>query len=147
MTTSYRLQAQKELKAQKKLDREKEAIDLKAQQDAEAKKIKANEDRIAKKLDRIAKGLPVEDVKPKAKPKAKKKVVAKKSKKSKQMDEIVVLDKIKKAIETREDQIQETLMTGGLKDMEHYKYLQGELNALYFIANEISDLAKENNHT
>ena len=62
-----------------KLDREKEAIDLKAQQDAEAKKIKANEDRIAKKLDRIAKGLPVEDVKPIPKPKAKKKVVAKKS--------------------------------------------------------------------
>jgi hypothetical protein len=48
-----------------------------------AKKIKANEDRIAKKLDRIAKGLPVEDVKPVVKPKAKKKVVAKKSKKSK----------------------------------------------------------------
>jgi|TARA_R100000149_G_C5776318_1_gene74319 hypothetical protein len=83
MTTSYKIQAQKELKAQKKLDREKEAIDLKAQQDAEAKKIKANEDRIAKKLDRIAKGLPVEDVKPVVKPKAKKKVVAKKSKKSK----------------------------------------------------------------
>jgi hypothetical protein len=34
-------------------------------------------------------------------------------------------------------------MSGSLKDMEHYKYLQGELNALYFIANEISDLAKE----
>ena len=83
MTTSYKIQAQKNLKAQKKLDREKEAIDLKAQQDAEAKKIKANEDRIAKKLDRIAKGLPVEDVKPIPKPKAKKKVVAKKPKKSK----------------------------------------------------------------
>ena len=144
MTTSYKIQAQKELKAQKKLDREKEAIDLKAQQDAEAKKIKANEDRIAKKLDRIAKGLPVEDVKPVVKSKANKKVVAKKSKKSKQMDEIVVLDKIKKAIETREDQIQETLMTGGLKDMEHYKYLQGELSALYYIANEISDINKIN---
>ena len=144
MTTSYKIQAQKELKAQKKLDRKKEAIDLKAQQDAEAKKIKANEDRIAKKLDRIAKGLPVEDVKPVVKPKAKKKVVAKKSKKSKQMDEIVVLDKIKKAIETREDQIQETLMTGGLKDMEHYKYLQGELSALYYIANEIGEINKIN---
>ena len=59
------------------------------------------------------------------------------------MDEIVVLDKIKKAIETREDQIQETLMTGGLKDMEHYKYLQGELSALYYIANAISDMGKD----
>ena len=60
------------------------------------------------------------------------------------MDEIVVLDKIKKAIETREDQIQETLMTGGLKDMEHYKYLQRELSSLYYIANEIGEINKIN---
>ena len=57
--------------------------------------------------------------------------------------DISLKDQIKKKIELRESQIQETLMSGSLKDMEHYKYLQGELNALYFIANEISDLAKE----
>ena len=59
------------------------------------------------------------------------------------MDEIQVLDKLKKAIEKREDQISETLMSGGLKDIEHYKYLQGELSALYYIANEISDIGKD----
>ena len=42
----------------------------------------------------------------------------------------------------REKQIQETLMSGGLKDIEHYKYLQGELSALYYIANELSDIYK-----
>ena len=57
--------------------------------------------------------------------------------------DISLIEQIKKKIELRESQIQETLMSGSLKDMEHYKYLQGELNALYFIANEISDLAKE----
>ena len=57
--------------------------------------------------------------------------------------DISLIDQIKKKIELRESQIQETLRSGSLKDMEHYKYLQGELNALYFIANEISDLAKE----
>ena len=57
--------------------------------------------------------------------------------------DISLIDQIKKKIELRESQIQETLMSGSLKNMEHYKYLQGELNALYFIANEISDLAKE----
>ena len=57
--------------------------------------------------------------------------------------DISLIDQIKKKIELRESQIQETLMSGSLKDMEHYKYLQVELNALYFIANEISDLAKE----
>jgi len=59
------------------------------------------------------------------------------------MDEIELLDKIKRLIESREKQIQETLMSGGLKDIEHYKYLQGELSALYYIANEISDIGKD----
>ena len=39
------------------------------------------------------------------------------------MDEIQLIDKIKRAISSREEQIQETLMSGGLKDIEHYKYL------------------------
>jgi|TARA_R100001163_G_C4957384_1_gene122637 hypothetical protein len=58
------------------------------------------------------------------------------------MDEVYLLDKVKSIIDDREKQIQETLMSGGLKDMEHYKYLQGELNALYYIANELSDINK-----
>lgn len=58
------------------------------------------------------------------------------------MDDIALIDKIKRLIEAREKQIQETLMSGGLKDIEHYKYLQGELSALYYIANEISDMGK-----
>ena len=59
------------------------------------------------------------------------------------MDEIEVIDKIKRTISAREEQIQETMMSGGLKDIEHYKYLQGELSALYYIANEISDIGKD----
>ena len=39
--------------------------------------------------------------------------------------DISLIDQIKKKIELRESQIQETLMSGSLKDMEHYKYLQG----------------------
>jgi len=58
------------------------------------------------------------------------------------MDDIDLLDRVKKLIETREKQIQETLMSGALKDIEHYKYLQGELSALYYIANELSDIYK-----
>ena len=59
------------------------------------------------------------------------------------MDEIDLLDRVKKLIENRESQIQEILMSGGLKDIEHYKYLQGELSALYYIANAISDMGKQ----
>jgi hypothetical protein len=59
------------------------------------------------------------------------------------MDEIQVIDFIKSKIGARERQIQEIFMSGGLKDMEHYKYLQGELNALYFVLDEISNRGKE----
>ena len=59
------------------------------------------------------------------------------------MDDIEVIDFIKKKIDAREKQIQETFMSGGLKDMEHYKYLQGELNALYFVLDEISNIVKQ----
>ncbi len=59
------------------------------------------------------------------------------------MDDIQVIDLLKKKVDAREKQIQETFMSGGLKDMEHYKYLQGELNALYFVLDEISNRGKE----
>ena len=59
------------------------------------------------------------------------------------MDDIQVIDLMKKKVDAREKQIQETFMSGGLKDMEHYKYLQGELNALYFVLDEISNIGKE----
>ena len=59
------------------------------------------------------------------------------------MDDIQVIDKIKRTISAIEEQIQETMMSGGLKDIEHYKYLQGELSALYYIANAISDMGKD----
>ena len=59
------------------------------------------------------------------------------------MDEIQVIDYIKKKIDAREKQVQETFISGGVKDMEHYKYLQGELNALYFVLDEISNIGKE----
>tara|TARA_R100000656_G_scaffold50936_1_gene40870 strand:- start:1613 stop:1795 length:183 start_codon:yes stop_codon:yes gene_type:complete len=49
------------------------------------------------------------------------------------MDEIYAMDRLKRAIEERREQISEMLMSGALKDIEHYKYLQGELAALYYI--------------
>jgi len=62
------------------------------------------------------------------------------------MDEIQVIDFIKSKIGAREKQIQEIFMSGGLKDMEHYKYLQGELSALYYITNGIGDMLKKSDN-
>jgi hypothetical protein len=76
MTTSYKVQAVKELRAQKKLDRAQEEMELKAAREAEDKKHQANIKRIEKKLAKIAKGEPVEEI-AKPKPKAVKKAVSK----------------------------------------------------------------------
>jgi|TARA_R110001583_G_scaffold39600_5_gene126602 hypothetical protein len=59
------------------------------------------------------------------------------------MDELAVLDFVKKRLSDRKNQIEETLMSGSLKDMEHYKYLQGELSVIYYLEDEISDLGKQ----
>ena len=82
MTTSYKLEAVKNLKVEKEAERIREAEELKAAQDAEEKKHQANLDRIANKMARIEAGLPVEEeVVEKPAPKkaaAKKKAPAKK---------------------------------------------------------------------
>ena len=39
------------------------------------------------------------------------------------MEDLVIIDKIKKAIKNAETQIQETMMSGGVDNMEKYKYL------------------------
>ena len=61
MTTSYKLEAVKNLKAEKEAERIREAEELKAAQDAEEKKHQANLNRIANKMARIEAGLPVEE--------------------------------------------------------------------------------------
>tara|TARA_R110002020_G_scaffold100606_6_gene237696 strand:- start:180 stop:359 length:180 start_codon:yes stop_codon:yes gene_type:complete len=59
------------------------------------------------------------------------------------MDDYSFYDKIRRLIESRRSQISETLMGGNLKDMEMYKFLQGELSALYYIESELKDLNKD----
>ena len=61
MTTSYKIDAIKELKAQKKLARAQEAADLKKVREDADKRDQENQARIAKKMARIEAGLPVED--------------------------------------------------------------------------------------
>jgi hypothetical protein len=58
------------------------------------------------------------------------------------LDSIDFVDHVKRSIEERKDRIQETLMSGSLENMEMYKYLQGELNSLYYIEGEIKEYIK-----
>tara|TARA_R110001583_G_scaffold38052_1_gene123071 strand:- start:570 stop:755 length:186 start_codon:yes stop_codon:yes gene_type:complete len=60
------------------------------------------------------------------------------------MDSVLtVYDKLKKAIRERESQISETLMSGSLENIEHYKFLQGELSALYYIEQVMKDFHRD----
>ena len=55
------------------------------------------------------------------------------------MDDLVLIDKVKKAIKTAQDQIEETVM-GGVDNMEKYKYLLGQAHAYQIILQESSNL-------
>lgn len=60
------------------------------------------------------------------------------------MDDIDLADKLKRVIEDRRSLIVTTMTDGLLKDIEHYKSLQGELTALNLVESEISQYFKEN---
>ena len=79
MTTSYKIEAVKELRAQKKLDREAEAEALSAQNAEVAKAHAENLARIAKKEASIASGVvSVSEAEPEAEPEVKPEPVAEK---------------------------------------------------------------------
>ena len=46
------------------------------------------------------------------------------------MDDLDLHDKLRRLIRERREQISETLMSGALESIEHYKFVQGELSAL-----------------
>ena len=56
------------------------------------------------------------------------------------MEDLVIIDKIKKSINNAQLQIQDTMMGGGVENMEKYKYLLGQAHAYSIILQEISNL-------
>ena len=58
------------------------------------------------------------------------------------MDDIDLANRLKKTIEERKQLIQEALMSGRLSDMEMYKSILGEINALTLIEQTISEYFK-----
>tara|TARA_R110000803_G_scaffold203296_1_gene268792 strand:+ start:1669 stop:1857 length:189 start_codon:yes stop_codon:yes gene_type:complete len=60
------------------------------------------------------------------------------------MDELNLADTLKRTIAGRRDQIREVMMDGMLKDIEHYKSLQGQLEVLNLVEMTIKDFFKEN---
>ena len=56
------------------------------------------------------------------------------------MEDLVIIDKLKRSINNALIQIQDTMMSGGIDNMEKYKYLLGQAHAYSIILQEISNL-------
>ena len=56
------------------------------------------------------------------------------------MEDLVIIDKLKRSISNAKLQIQETMMAGGVDNMEKYKYMLGQAHAYSIILQEISNL-------
>jgi len=59
------------------------------------------------------------------------------------IDELILINKLKKRIQSTVQQIGDTMMSGGVDSMEKYKYLLGQAQAYQLINQEISNLLKE----
>tara|TARA_R110000787_G_scaffold172422_1_gene285046 strand:+ start:65 stop:268 length:204 start_codon:yes stop_codon:yes gene_type:complete len=46
---------------------------------------------------------------------------------------------IRRSLKEREEQIQEILMSGGIKDMEKYNFLMGEISSISYIHDKIKE--------
>jgi len=53
-------------------------------------------------------------------------------------------EKVLYAIRTLRKQSEELVVSGGVKDMEHYKFLMGRIEGYKFVENEVLELLKKN---
>ena len=58
------------------------------------------------------------------------------------MDDLILIDKLKKRINATVQQIGDSMMTGGVDSMEKYKYMLGQAHAYQIVIQEISNLLK-----
>ena len=59
------------------------------------------------------------------------------------MDDLLLIDKLKKRINATVQQIGDSMMSGGVDSMEKYKYMLGQAHAYQLINQEISNLLKK----
>jgi|TARA_R110002167_G_scaffold158047_1_gene353186 hypothetical protein len=59
------------------------------------------------------------------------------------VDDIDLGSRLKRVVGERKELIREVMMDGVLKDMEHYKSLQGQLEVIYLVEETIRQYYKE----
>ena len=58
-------------------------------------------------------------------------------------DRLVIVQKIQRILKNSQQSISETMMSGGVDNMEKYKYMLGQAHAYQLILQEISNLLEE----
>ena len=56
------------------------------------------------------------------------------------MEELILIDKLKRRINATLQSIGDTMITGGVDSMEKYKYMLGQAHAYQIVIQEISNL-------
>ena len=59
------------------------------------------------------------------------------------MDDLVFVDKIRRIIKMRHDDVVAALVSGGVDNMEKYQYMLGQARTYQYMLQEISNLLKE----
>ena len=59
------------------------------------------------------------------------------------MDEMTFIDKIRKIVKLRHDDIVSAMASGGVDNMEKYQYMLGQIRTYQYISQEISSLLEK----
>jgi len=59
------------------------------------------------------------------------------------MDDLVFVDKIRRIIKMRHDDVVSALVSGGVDNMEKYQYMLGQLRTYQYMSQEISSLLEK----
>ncbi len=62
------------------------------------------------------------------------------------MDDLILIDKLKKTLNATLQQIGDSMITGGVDSMEKYKYMLGQAHAYQLTLQEISNLLEPKEH-
>ena len=62
------------------------------------------------------------------------------------MDELTFIDKIRKIIRMRHDDIVSAMASGGVDNMEKYQYMLGQIRTYQYLSQEISNLLEKKEH-
>ena len=59
------------------------------------------------------------------------------------MDDLIFIEKLKKIIKMRHDDVVAAMVSGGVDNMEKYQYMLGQLRTYQYMSQEISSLLEK----